>query len=470
MRLSNKLAKIIFAGAAVLLLSIACILYLQVGDLFYSSKQVNRTNLVKFKLEKILSSIKDAESAQRGFLLSKDSLYLQPYFGAKEQSEQYLQELETLFRNHPEQQRNLNVLSSFIDVRFRSFNHLIEEYNRPEVRETVRNYFLLKTKESMDQISEHVNKMVNLEESLMLQREKTQARHLKLTPFYALLFIITLLIILVFSYARIIKDLATSKKYLQQHEQLNLELRKKNTALELYNKELDSFAYIASHDLREPLRKIQIFSSVIVNEDHDRLSERSKYNMHRIQQSVKRMQKLLNDLLHYSHYTQPNERLFEPISLADVINEVEENLKELIEENNVTIIKEHLPFILGMPFQIRQLFENLIANSIKFKKEHEAPTISIEGTLVHRDQIKGHIPAHASSYYKIVYRDNGIGFDPVYSEKVFGLFQRIHTPEKFQGTGIGLTICRKIVHNHDGFIKAYSEEDKGTRFEIYFPA
>jgi len=470
MRLSNRLAKIIFACAALLLLLLTYILYKQFSELTLASKQVSRTNLVKYKLEKALSILKDVETAQRGYLLTKDSLFLTPFLGARENTAQLINDLDQLFDNNSEQQKNLSILNSYIDIRFKSFQHQIDHFENFKSNSTVSKYSLLKSKESMDRIREHIALMMMVEERLLKYREQMQKRYQLLTPFYAMVLLFFVLVILVFSYGKLIEELNKSKAFQKKLGQVNNELKKKNNALELYNKELDSFAYIASHDLREPLRKIQLFCNVIQSDEQQQLSERNRFNMHRIQQSAKRMQKLLNDLLHYSHYTQSNENIFKMVSLATILEEAEESLFEAIEDSNATISKKHLPSINGMHFQLRQLFENLISNSIKFRKPDVDPVISIEAKLITGKDIYPSLPTNNARYFNITYRDNGIGFNSNYSNKIFDLFQRLEVKEKQHGTGMGLTICRKIVQNHDGFIKAFSEENHGSRFEIYLPA
>jgi signal transduction histidine kinase len=148
---------------------------------------------------------------------------------------------------------------------------------------------------------------------------------------------------------------------------------------------------------------------------------------------------------------------------------VEENLAEEIKENKASIHAEGLPVIRGLPFQLKQLFENLFLNSLKYKQSGTAPMISIESSLIDKTKIKKPGFTKANQYYRIIFRDNGLGFEQTYAEKIFQLFQRVHTTHSVESTGIGLTICKKIIENHNGFIRASSKVNKGTLFEIYFP-
>jgi light-regulated signal transduction histidine kinase (bacteriophytochrome) len=274
--------------------------------------------------------------------------------------------------------------------------------------------------------------------------------------------------ILVFSYGKIIEQLNKIKRVFSEMKKLNNELKQKNYKLELYNKELDSFTYIASHDLKEPIRKILTYSGQMEMEDYENLTEANRKHLNRIKHSAQRMQNLLNDLLLYSHVNM-SDKTFEEVDLNKIVDDVISNLNEEIVEAHAQIKTDKLPVINGMPFQIKQLFENLISNSIKYKQDEVPPTITIGGYVVSEKDISDKFYKDSGQYFKLLVRDNGLGFEQVYSEKIFKLFQRLHSKSDKPGTGIGLTICKKIVDNHNGFIKATSEVNKGTTFEIYLP-
>jgi signal transduction histidine kinase len=468
MRLSNLAAKIIFATAAIVLLSISYILYQQIRNLLRSQEQLNVTNLVKLKLEGTLSTLKDAENAQRGFLLTKDSLFLQPYYGAYERSQSLLSQLRNLTEGDEQQQRYLNALQTFIEVRFKTFNHVINEFDNPQNSPQAKNMYLMRRATAMDSIHHYMNEIEGREEAIVYKREQLYKKYNFLTPLFGVLLMVTAIGILIFSYLKIIEQLNKSKKLLFQLKKLNYRLKKKNHKLQLYNKELDSFTYIASHDLKEPIRKILTYTTLIENDEEVNFSERSQNHFKRIKHAAFRMKNLLNDLLLYSHINMAD-KSFERVDLNKVVDDVIVNLHEEIEETNTHIKKKNLPVIHGMPFQIKQLFENLVLNSIKYKQDNLDPHIIIENTLINKKDITEKFPKSSNQYYKLLFSDNGIGFEQVYSDKVFQLFQRLHNRTNKPGTGIGLTICKKIVDNHNGFIKAVSEVNKGTTFVIYLP-
>ena len=254
----------------------------------------------------------------------------------------------------------------------------------------------------------------------------------------------------------------------RQLERLNVSLEAKNNELLRINKELESFNYIASHDLQEPLRKIQTFTQLIVEKAEGKLPPSTVEYFNKIRTSSARMKVLIEDLLMFSQTT-ANEDNFEPTDMNMVLDEVKIILSTVIEEKKVVIKSDALPELKVIPFQVQQLFLNLISNAIKYSKEQTAPRIRISNRIVRGTQVKDEKALPGKEYYEFRFEDNGIGFEEENAEKIFGLFQRLHNKDKYSGTGIGLAICKKIVNNHNGFIRAESSLGKGSVFYVYFP-
>ncbi len=245
-------------------------------------------------------------------------------------------------------------------------------------------------------------------------------------------------------------------------------LEDKNKELERSNVELASFSYSASHDLQEPLRKIQAFAGRILQQEKQNFSENSIVYFKSITSAAARMQNLIDALLSYSHIN-TIEKIFIPTSLTNVIEETKEDLQELIEQNNAVIESSALPIVNIIPLQFKQLFTNIISNAIKYRKENTNPCIKINAVKVHASELEAEVDLKADKFWKISIADNGIGFEPQYATKIFELFQRLHGKNKYSGTGIGLAICKKVMQNHSGIIIAESEPDKGATFHIYLP-
>jgi signal transduction histidine kinase len=246
------------------------------------------------------------------------------------------------------------------------------------------------------------------------------------------------------------------------------ELEYQNEVLQKTNKELQEFNYISSHDLQEPLRKIQTFVSRLQESEAENLSEAGKNYFDKIQDSANRMRTLINDLLSYSQ-TERQERKFQYTDLEHVVREVMEDLKEEIQQKNARVEISNSCRANVVPFQFRQLFFNLIGNSLKYSSAERQPLIKIDFSIakgVHIDQTLQPL----EDYCRIRMSDNGIGFDSQYSEKIFELFQRLHNKTEYSGTGIGLAIAKKIVENHNGSISASGVLDRGAEISIHFPA
>ena len=234
------------------------------------------------------------------------------------------------------------------------------------------------------------------------------------------------------------------------------------------NEELESFNRVASHDLQEPLRKIQMFISRIEDDEEGKTPNAGSAYFNKIKAATFRMRELIQNLLSYSRIDKINSK-FEQIELNDTIEKVEEELSQLIKDTETEISYSGLPLLYGIPFKIEQLFTNLISNSIKYRNKDVAPKVHIVSEKLRSDTIAENFVKNAEYYYKISLRDNGIGFDPEFAGNIFEVFQRLHSKNEYSGTGIGLSICKKIVEKHNGYIHAVSKKGEGATFIIYLP-
>lgn len=243
------------------------------------------------------------------------------------------------------------------------------------------------------------------------------------------------------------------------------ELLKINKDLEQSNVELQQYASVASHDLQEPLRKIITFTGIIRDKYLHGVSGAQTY-MNKVIASTERMRSLINDLLNYSKLSV--ESSFKMTSLKEIVDETIADLELSIEEKSAKLFVGELPSAEVIPGQMRQVFQNILSNALKFSKTDIAPTITIEGELVSGKSFSSKPSSHGD-YVRIFIRDDGIGFDNRYVEKVFTLFQRLHGRTEYEGTGIGLAIVKKIIDKHHGLITAESKEGEGATFIIVLP-
>ena len=249
----------------------------------------------------------------------------------------------------------------------------------------------------------------------------------------------------------------------------NEEKEKRAAELVIANKELLSFSYVASHDLQEPLRKIQTFAGRILEKENQNLSDGGKFQFQRMLIAARRMQNLIEDLLAFSRLNSI-ERKFENTDLGLIVEEVKNEFKETIQEKHGSIIVTKMCEATVIPFQFRQLMQNLIGNSLKFSHPKKPLRIIIKGTISAGKKFDNEQLAPEKNYCHISVTDNGIGFDAKYKHQIFEVFERLHSKEEYQGTGIGLAIVKKIVDHHGGIITAFGRLNKGATFDVYIPA
>ncbi len=274
-----------------------------------------------------------------------------------------------------------------------------------------------------------------------------------------------------------VTDLNIAKRKIEENENLlqsriderTGELKDANSHLTASNKELEQFSYAASHDMQEPLRKVQTFSGFLMENHSHQLDEKGKEYLQKIGTSVARMRTIIDDLLQYSHQTREDQEFIQT-DINGIIQQVESDLELIIQQKQATIILSEIPQIKSVPAQINQLFYNLLSNALKFSKPGIAAVINISAALLTNEKKATFAQLNQEkNYTHITVSDNGIGFEQQYAEQIFSLFKRLHGRSEYEGTGIGLGLCKKIVLNHEGIIFAESVPDEGTSFHIILP-
>ncbi|WP_333877709.1 sensor histidine kinase [Flavobacterium sp.] len=583
---SPTFLKSVFVVSIFAIFFISAVTFKHINLLNNSSKWVTHSYEVNLELERLFSYLKDSETGQRGFLITKDSTFLEPYLHAKEKINRSFKIVKSYTKDNPLQENNIRKLEFYINKRqnylsktlHMSLNHSLSDQKLKEK--------MIIGKLTMDSVRSHINEMILLEKKNLIARELSYKDTIKITPIFVYITLLITLVLISISYIRINKDLEKMQvsnnrlKLLNESSSLaemvgnfgswqqdittgvftfsdniyrllgcepqsfkkgqddfikfvhpedrhtfegltseqidnknlpaftyrvttkdkklryfrttgrivtnkmgndlligttsdvtdevlsSLSLEQQNLELEASNKELLAFNYVASHDLQEPLRKIQTFISRLSDKEYDNLSDNGKEYINRILSSAERMRILIDDLLQYSRANK-TEKVFEKVNLNDLLENAKVDLAQSIEEKSAVIEHESLPKMTVIPFQIQQLFINLIGNSLKYSKDNVPPNIKISCQKVTATE-ETQIPKNTKDkFYKITFEDNGIGFEQEYAEKIFILFNRLHNKNDYAGTGIGLAICKKIVENHRGFIFAKGEPNIGATFTIY---
>ena len=247
---------------------------------------------------------------------------------------------------------------------------------------------------------------------------------------------------------------------------LNRQLLENIASLEQANKDLDRFAFMASHDLQEPLRKIRMFSDRLALKYNEVMDDDGRINIQRIHKAAERMQNLITDILTFSKISVDTPS-FVSCDMNTILDEVLTDLDEEVKSKNGKVIVEKLPVLSVNPSLIKPLFHNLIGNALKYSKRDTSPMVKITSEI--SPQLNGKASGPNIKYCRIYIQDNGIGFDQKYAEEIFGMFKRLHHNSEFQGTGIGLALCKKIVEQHKGYISARSKPNEGSTFIVSLP-
>lgn len=455
--------RFLFFTSLFVLVTLSLLSYQRIRDLILYSGEVERTYRALSKTDGVLSLLKDAETGQRGFMLTHSRNFLEPYYESLSLIRRYYDSLRRLTADNPRQQLRMDTLNGLMARRLEIMGRaVLYDTSRLGTR-AERDTMLQRGRVTMDSIRGLFNRMRNEELRLLNERNAYKTATARMTPTYLLTLAAITLILLSGSFLFLNREL-------RQRLEVQKELEQKIEALNRSNAELEQFAYVASHDLQEPLRKIRAFGSKLVMRHAEGLSQEGHTLVEKIEHSAARMQRLIDDLLSFSRLVRPTDR---PVStdLNQIVQEVLSDLTEAIQTRQATIELTPLPTLEAQPTQLRQLFQNLFSNALKFSRTDLTPVIRVTTQLVKGTQVPQALGRRRElSYHRITVSDNGIGFEPQYAEKIFVIFQRLHGRFEYTGTGIGLAVCKRVVANHQGFIEAQSTPGEGATFIIYLPA
>jgi signal transduction histidine kinase len=414
----------------------------------------------------VLFTLTKAESSQRGFLLTGDKSFYRKYVGYRDQMPGKLSHLRELTVDNPRQQHNIAQLSSAVQARLQTLEHVIaprSDAHLPEVQAPAN----VQTGAALMARIEGIASAITAEENRLLN-ERTRLEHRTETELIVLFSIgIALTVMLLFGSYRLIEQYAEQRDRAEADiRNLNAdlesrvqartaELEQTNLLLSRSNRDLTHFAYVASHDLQEPLRTIGSYAGLLGRKYKGELDEQADKYIDFVVTGAKRMQTLVQDLLAYSRAGTGVLRR-ESVEIEAVLDRAKENLTITTAERGAKITNGPLPQLEVDPGMLTQVFQNLIGNALKFSKPGETPQVSITASRQQREWI-----------FEV--SDNGIGFEPEYAEKVFVIFQRLHSVGAYTGTGIGLAICKRIIEAHGGRIWAESQPGMGSNFFFALP-
>ena len=427
-------------------------------------------------IERLHLSIVQAESGQRGYLLTEEEDYLMPYYDAIGQIESQIEHVKSLHSEIEGQAERIAELLVLTESKIKELKQMVKLATNDKERRAL---YVLNTHRGRELYKDIRVKVNDIQDRELLFKVSHFSKLAQIKNEAKITFAITavtsaLLIIGMFLLTRL--NLRNAAKYREelerQNETLATKVSERTQELTLYsdelsrsNRELEEFAFVASHDLQEPLRKIQAFSDRLETMFKDELGEKGIDYIGRMKNAAQRMSNLINDLLEFSRVTTRG-RDFDDTDLKGVVNDILSDLEVAIKESNAHVEVGELPVIQADKSQMQQLFLNLLSNAVKFRKPGVEPHISV--TYEHKDEFSEEHNEKVG-WQIITIKDNGIGFSQEYADKIFVPFQRLHGRSEYKGTGIGLSVCRRIVERHGGIITAHSKDGEGATFIIKLP-
>ncbi|GAA0859232.1 ATP-binding protein [Aliiglaciecola litoralis] len=482
MKYSRLLGNNVFSWVTIVVIVLAVICanaYLAVKttkELTSLQQNITNTDTVVMTLDDLHLDILAAQNSQRGFLLTREDDYLRTYRASMETLSSQLSKFKDLGTQIVGSDELIDRLLGVInkktsDLELSVTQALAANADAPvSIREFWLGHGYSEQIEALfDQL---VNKELQYRDVLISQLSK--AKNESVVTFIVSAATSTFLLLGLLFLAR--ANLASEEQFRNelelQNQNLAEKVKERTAALTVYseelvrsNRELEDFAFVASHDLQEPLRKIRAFGDRLESNYAEQLGEKGQDYLQRMQNAAKRMSNLISDLLEFSRVTTKG-KAFVEVDLNTVMSNVIGDLEIAVEESQTTFEIDKLPIISADHSQMNQLFLNLISNSIKFRRVDVPPLIKLTW---HSQSLFNELINESEEWHIIQLTDNGIGFESEFADKIFVPFQRLHGRTEYQGTGIGLAVCRRIVERHGGKIEAKSELGKGAIFEIKLP-
>lgn len=450
-----------FAVSFVIMAALSLYSMQQFSTLTDYSDAVDHTNNVITRLYKIDNSIREFDTRERDYILTKDSVYANQLLRMSRSIMPELKDLQLLISNDSLQLQTLTLLRGALAMRYADFKENISFID------SAQNYhltpYLYKSATRRQEGITYLTRMMRRENVLLQERFEGKKKYQRLTSgniktLIGIFGVVTLLLFML-----MINELTKRMQYQQELQAKLIDLRRSHA-------ELEQIAFAASHDLQEPLRKIRMFGNRLLYLQKDNIDDESKQTVDRISHAASRMQDLIEDMVNLTELINEDAQQ-ELLDLNMVLQSVKDELSEKIEETNATIQLEPLPEVMGFSRQLHILFKSLLDNSLKFTRQDVAPTISIRVDKTNGDELS-ETDKHAAQkmFYRITISDNGIGFDNKFISKMFKIFHKLHTDEAgYEGQGIGLAICQRIMVNHKGYITAYGHTEVGATFKLFFP-
>jgi signal transduction histidine kinase len=445
---------LIFIVSVVILITLSLYSFQRFNAYVQYSNAVDHHHVLRSELSQLRLILVDLENNQRAFLLFSDSTFLEKYTNHEQSIRETFASIHKLIKDDPDQRKRLRSLNLLIKSRLDDLRTgLAVGY----------------TSTGYEQGKRYMEKCVSVMADMEAAENETLNAQMQTKEFYqqttpqnfSVVFILTMTIFAI-SFGLLLQQYRDRLIYQQKLESNIVELNQANS-------EWEQIAYAASHDLQEPLRKLRTFSGILLSRHATNLNEEGLNIVKRIDAASGRAQSLMQDIVNYNSIVYPREEL-SPVDFGEVCKELMTDLEEILKQKNALIFADYLPVIRAYPSQISLLLLCLIDNSLKFSKPGETVKIRMTASIIPQKELPLNQNLSFTHYHKIIFEDNGIGFENQFSEKIFKMFQRLHNQNsQYEGRGIGLAIVKRIMTNHLGLVVARGRPDKGAKFTLYFP-
>jgi signal transduction histidine kinase len=445
---------LIFVVSVVILITLSLYSFQRFNAFVKYTEAVDHHHVLRSELNQLRLILVELENSQRAFLLFEDSAFLEEYSGQEKKIKETFALIYGLTSTDREQQKRLRSLNLLIKSRI---DFLHTDLIVGDVRSDYQ-----PGRQYMQKCMSVITEMEDAENQTLAEHMQTKEFYQQTTPQnFSVVFILTMTIFAI-SFGLLLQQYRDRLRYQEKLEKNILELNQANA-------EWEQIAHAASHDLQEPLRKLRTFSGILLARHLEQLNEDGQTIVKRIDAASSRAQSLMQDIVNYNFIVSPKEELC-PVDLTEIRNKLLGELHQALSDKQATIYAEELPVIRAYPTQILLLFSCLIDNSLKFAREDEPLKITITAAIIPQKELPVEQHLSFAHYHKIIFEDNGIGFENQFSERIFQMFQRLHTQDSvYEGRGIGLAIVKRIMTNHLGLVAARGRPGKGAKFILYFP-
>lgn len=425
------------------------------------SRLSDRSTAVIERIFTAEKALRDIDRTERGYMITRDTMYVRFLENSFDSLRNSVEDIKLLTRDNAESQRTAILLTAECTSRTTASKDNIKYVDTSHSTALSKYYY--DSRQLMINCSKLLRKLHDAENVLKAERMENEKIYEVVTTRTIKWLLLLFCVITLFLLILLVKELRGRMRYQEELQAKVIDLRRSH-------EELQEIAYVAAHDLQEPLRKIQVFSNMLLYQKNDLIDEGNRANLQRINNSANRMQSLITDLSNLTSLTKVDE-VKKEIDLNRMLQFILLDIDEKITDKNGAVTVKYLPFVEGFETQLRILFMCLLDNSLKFVRDNVPPVVTITSDICNGEGLTEINPNLKNrKFNRIIIADNGIGFEKQFINKMFQIFQRLHQQESgYEGKGIGLAICQRIMANHEGYILADGHSQNGAVFMLYFP-